>query len=133
MSATDLKVQLQLAPDCPVVIGRAEDGQPEYLDPAYRSTWLMPGTGQPIVRSASEGKDVCVSRAHFMLRGNVGGIMLTNGVPRAGGGIRPPMNGTWMLEPVFRLMDPGEDYQIEHGTAAVLHLPNGTVLRIYAE
>jgi hypothetical protein len=133
VSDTDSKVQLQLAPDCPVVIGRWEDGSPPYLDTAYRSTRLVPGTGRPVVRSDSEGKDSCVSRAHFMLRGNASGIMVTNGVPRVGGGIRPPMNGTWMVEPSWRLMGPGEEYLIEHGAAVALHLPNGTVLRICAE
>lgn len=133
VSATDVKVELQLAPDRPVVIGRLEDGLPEYLDPAYRSTRIMPGTGQPVVRSDSDGTDVRVSRAHFMLRGNSGGIVLTNGVPRTGGGIRPPKNGTWLLEPAHRPMGPGEEYLIEHGAGAVLHLPNGTVLRICAE
>jgi hypothetical protein len=133
VSRTGRKVQLQLAPDCPVVIGRLEDGLPPYLDPAYRSTRVVPGTGQPVVRSADEGKDVCVSRAHFMLRGCAGGIVLTNGVPHVDGGIRPPTNGTGLLEPTRRIMEPAEEYLIEHGAAVVLYLPNRTTVKICAE
>jgi hypothetical protein len=129
----EVKVQLQLSPDCPVVIGRSNNEVPPYLDPSYRPTQLVPGSGTPVVRSSWEGKDTRVSRAHFMLRGNAGGIVLTNGVPWLGGGIRPPMNGTWMLEPCWRAMHPGEEYQIEHGEAVSIHLPNRTVVRICAE
>jgi hypothetical protein len=129
---TESRVQLQLDPECPVVIGRQDHGIPPYLDPAYQSTRLVPGTGQPVVQSSSEGKDRSVSRAHFMLRGCSHGILLTNGVPRAGGGIRPPTNGTWMHEPQWRLMEPEEEFLIEHGTAVVLQLPNNNILRICA-
>ena len=129
---TESSVQLQLDPDRPVVIGRQDHGIPPYLDPAYQSTRLVPGTGQPVVRLFSEGRDILVSRAHFMLRGNAHGILLTNGVPRAGGGIRPPKNWTWMHEPQSRLLQPGEEYLIEHGTAVVLRLPNDNILRICA-
>jgi hypothetical protein len=129
---TDSRIQLQLDPDHPVVIGRQEHGIPPYLDPAYRSTRLVPGSAQPVVRSGSEGRDICVSRAHFMLRGNAQGIMLTNGVPHAGGGIRPPTNWTYMHEPQCRIMEPGEEYLIEHGAAVTLQLPNHNVLRICA-
>jgi hypothetical protein len=129
----DGQVQLQLAPDRPVVIGRYQGHQPPYLDPAYRPTQLMPGTGRPVVRSESLGPDVWVSRAHFMLRGAAGGIVLTNGVPRAGGGIRPPTNRTWLWETNWRLMQPGEEYLIGHGSAVSLRLPNGTVVQICAE
>jgi hypothetical protein len=85
-----------------------------------------------VVQSSHEGRDICVSRGHFTLRGDARGIVLTNGVPRFGGGIRPPLNGTWMLEPSWRLMDPGEEYRIEHGAQVVLCLPNGTVVQIGA-
>jgi hypothetical protein len=132
VSAVDARVRLQLAPDCPVVVGRQEVGIPPYLDPSYRSTRVVPGTGQPVVRSFSEGRNRWVSRAHFMLRGESRGIMLTNGVPQLGGGIRPPVNNTWLLEPIRRPMDPGEEFLIERGAVTVLHLPNGTVLRICA-
>jgi hypothetical protein len=123
---------LQLDPDRPVVIGRQEEGIPPYLDPAYQSTRLVPGTGQSVVQSSSQGRDVYVSRAHFMLRGNAHGILLTNGVPRAGGGIRPPRNWTYMRAPQCRVMEPGEEYLIEHGAAVMLQLPNHNVLRICA-
>ena len=126
------KVQLQLAPARPVVIGRMQDDRPPYLDPAYRPTRVVPGSGQSVVRSATEGKDVCVSRAHFMLRGCIAGITLTNGVPRRGGGIRPPVNNTWLLQPIRRSMAPGEEYLIEHGASVVIWLVNGTTVRINA-
>jgi hypothetical protein len=126
------RVRLQLDPDRPVVIGRQQDGVPEYLDPAYRTTRIVPGTGQAVVQSSRVGPDTWVSRGHFMLRGCGRGIALTNGVPRAGGGIRPPVNGTWLLRPEWRLLEPGEEYVIESGSAAVLHLPNGAVVRIAA-
>jgi hypothetical protein len=129
---TAAKVQLRLAPDCPVVIGRQESGLPSYLDPSYRPTRIMPSTGQAIVKSGSGGKDVYVSRAHFMLRGHAGGITLTNGVPKLGGGIRPPTNGTWMWGSNWRRMEPGEEHLIEHGASISLFLPNGTVVRISA-
>jgi hypothetical protein len=126
------RVQLQLEPDRSVVIGRQEGGLPPYLDPSYRTTRVVPGTGQAVAQSSHEGRDVCVSRGHFTLRGDARGIVLTNGVPRVGGGIRPPMNGTRMLEPDWRRMDPGKEYLIEHGAKVVLHLPNGTVVQICA-
>jgi hypothetical protein len=133
VSESSAQVQLRLEPHRPVVIGRLEGQTPPYLDPSYRSTRVVPGTGQSVVRSGSQGKDVAVSRAHFMLRGDARGIVLTNGVPRVGGGIRPPMNGTWLWGERWRLMDPAEEYLIEYGMAAILHLPNGTVVRIRAE
>lgn len=127
------QVELRLAPDRPVVIGRLESGMPPYLDPAFRSTTIVPGTEQSVLRSAGHGKDVGVSRAHFMLRGDERGIVLTNGVPRLGGGIRPPVNATWLLEPDYRAMGPAEELLIERGSATVIWLVNGTVLRIRAE
>jgi hypothetical protein len=126
-------VQLQLGLDRPVVIGRQEGSPPPYLDPSYCPTRIVPGTGQAVVQSDSEGNDLAVSRAHFMLRGAAGGIVLTNGVPRVGGGIRPPPNGTWLCDRDGRLMDPGEEYLIDRGATAVLVLPNRTVVRIRAE
>ena len=71
--------------------------------------------------------------AHFMLRGIRGGILFVNGVPRRGGGIRPPRNGTQLVAPEGRGLSPGEEYLIESGTAMVVRLPNGTELRIDAE
>jgi hypothetical protein len=68
-----------------------------------------------------------------MLKGSLHGILLLNGVPRRGGGIRPPMNGTKMLEPSSRSMDQGEEYMIEQGASAKIRLPNGTVVLMCAE
>jgi hypothetical protein len=124
---------LRLMPDSPVVVGRSNDASPEYLDPAYRPTRLVPGTGQPVLRSGGYGTDMYVSRAHFMLRGAAGGILFVNGVPRRGGGIRPPRNGTRLVVPEGRGLSPGEEYLIESGTAMVVRLPNGTEIRIGAE
>jgi hypothetical protein len=68
-----------------------------------------------------------------MLRGSVQGILFVNGVPRRGGGIRPPMNGTKMLAPANRRMGRGEEYMIEKGTAIKIRLPNGTAILLGAE
>jgi hypothetical protein len=124
--------ELKLAPNRPAVIGRAEGYPVPYLDPAYKATRLLPGTGQSVLHSGGDGTDTYVSRGHFMLRASAGGIMLVNGVPRCGGGVRPPLNGTWMLYPVRRLLDPGEEFLITSGSAVVLWLPNGAQLRIAA-
>jgi hypothetical protein len=121
---TELKVQLQ--PNKPIVIGRKNGGQIEYLDPKYQPTPMMPGSARTILTSKEE--DIAVSRGHFMLKGSPLGIYLVNGVPRRGGGIRPPVNGTILLEPVKRSMDKGEEYLIERGTSAKIRLPNGTVI-----
>jgi hypothetical protein len=132
LAEAGLKVQLQLEPDHPVVIGRAEGWAVPYLDPAYRPTRIVPGTGQSVVRSGNALPDNQVSRGHFTLRGDPRGIVLTNGVPRVGGGIRPPVNGTWLQDAGWRLMQPGEEYLIAHQATAVLALPNGTVVQISA-
>lgn len=127
-----LKCELELAPDESVVIGRAEGHDVYYLDPAYPPTTIVPGTGQRVLHSDGDGSDLSVSRGHFMLRGARGGILFVNGVPRRGGGIRPPKNGTWLIHPVARQMTPEEEYLIESGAAIVVSLPNGTVLQIDA-
>ncbi len=124
--------ELKLAPDQPAVVGRAEGHPVPYLDPAYLATRLLPGTGQSVMRSDGHGDDIRVSRGHFMLRSAAGGILLVNGVPRRGGGVRPPKNGTWMLEPTRRPLDPGEEYLIASGACVVLWLPNAAQLRIAA-
>jgi hypothetical protein len=67
-----------------------------------------------------------------MLRGVSRGILFVNGVPRLGGGIRPPRNGTHLLAPEGRGLSPGEEYLIQSGTAMVVRLPNGTEIRIDA-
>jgi len=120
----ELKVQLQ--PNKPIVIGRKNGGQIEYLDPQYQPTPMMPGSARTILTSKEE--DIAVSRGHFMLKGSPLGIYLVNGVPRRGGGIRPPVNGTFLLEPVHRWMEKGEEYLIERGASAKIRLPNGTVI-----
>ena len=102
-----------------------------YLDPAYRPTTVVPGTGQSVLGAGAEA-DNWVSRGHFMLRADVGGILFVNGVPKRGGGIRPPMNGTWLLQPESRPLGPGEEYLIAHGTAVEIALPNRTTVRIDA-
>jgi hypothetical protein len=124
---------LRLMPDSPVVVGRSDGRVPPYLDPAYRPTRVVPGTGEAVLHSGGCGTDLCVSRAHFMLGGVPGGILFVNGVPRRGGGIRPPRNGTRLVAPEGRCLSPGEEYLIESGTAMVVRLPNGTEIRIAAE
>jgi hypothetical protein len=58
--------------------------------------------------------------------------LLVNGVPRRGGGTRPPLNGTLLLGPIHRWLEPGEEYVIEAGESATIRLPNGAVLEIRA-
>ena len=123
---TQGEVKVQLQPNKPIVIGRQQGGQIDYLDPQYQPTPMMPGSVHPILNSS--GKDGTVSRGHFMLKMSPHGICLVNGVPRRGGGIRPPINGTILLEPARRLMAQGEEYVIERGTSAKIRLPNGTVI-----
>ena|SRR5690242_5668185 len=125
--------ELRLGPDCPVVVGRSNGESPPYLDPAYRPTRIVPGTGQRILHSGGRGSDNYVSRGHFMLRSIRGGIVFVNGVPRKGGGIRPPRNGTRLIASAGRDLHPGEEYLIEAGTAIVVRLPNGTELGIAAK
>jgi hypothetical protein len=123
---------IQLMPDSPVVVGRYHGRVPPYLDPAYQPTTIVPGTGQAVLHSGGHGTDICVSRAHFMLMGVSRGILFVNGVPRRGGGIRPPRNGTRLLAPEGRVLSPGEEYLIKSGRAMVVRLPNRTELRIDA-
>ncbi len=123
---------IRLMPDSPVVVGRYHGFLPPYLDPAYLPTSIVPGTGQAVLHSGGYGTDVRVSRAHFMLLGASRGILFVNGVPRRGGGIRPPLNGTRLMAPEGRDLSPGEEYLIHSGTAMVVRLPNRTELRIDA-
>ena len=131
-ASSQTEYDLRLSPDSPVIVGRSNGSPPEYLDPAYRPTRIVPGTGQAVLHSGGHGTDHCVSRAHFMLQGLSRGILFVNGVPRRGGGIRPPLNGTRLVAPSGRDLSPGENYLIESGTAMVVRLPNGTELRIAA-
>jgi hypothetical protein len=129
-SETKPDVELQLSPDAPVVIGRKNGRGTPYLDPAYSSTSLVPGTSQSVLHSRGSGDDLLVSRAHFMLRHAAGGIVLVNGVPRVGGGIRPPLNGTRLQSPTSRELAESEEFLIERGTSAILRLPNGTEVEV---
>jgi hypothetical protein len=123
---------IELMPDSPVVVGRCDGLLPPYLDPAYLPTRIVPGTGQAVLHSGGYDTDKYVSRAHFMLLGVSRGILFVNGVPRLGGGIRPPKNGTRLIAPEGRVFSPGEEYLIKSGRAMVVRLPNRTELRIDA-
>ena len=127
------ELTVQLKPDQSVVVGRQEGGRIEYLDPSYQPTQMLPKSSERVVATADKGSDICVSRGHFMLRGSAAGILFVNGVPRPGGGIRPPVNGTQLLEPVCRSMGNGEEYLIERGAAIKIRLPNGTTIVLGAE
>ncbi len=91
--------ELPLMPDSPVVVGRSNGSSPPYLEPAYRPTRIVPGTGQAVLHSGGQGRDLYVSRAHFMLQAVPGGVLFVNGVPRRGGGIRSPIRGTRLVAP----------------------------------
>ena len=127
------RYELRLTPDRPVVVGRGNGHTPHYLDPVYRPTRIVPGTGQDILHSGGQGRDRYVSRGHFMLRAIGGGILFVNGVPRRGGGLRPPLNGTWMVAPDRRALEPGEEYLILSGTCLIIVLPNGSELRVESD
>jgi hypothetical protein len=124
-------VHLQIDPHGAVIVGRQEGGETPYLDPSFRPTQFVLNSGERVLRG--QDADNCVSRGHFMLRAADGGIVLVNGVPRRGGGIRPPLNGTWLEAPRQRSLAPGEEYLIEKASAASFRLPNGSTIRISAE
>lgn len=128
------ELALGLAPGRLVVIGRAAPDCPvPYLDPAYRATPMMPDSGQSVLHGGDDPSDVFVSRAHFTLRGAAGGgVVFTNGVPRAGGGVRPPTNRTKLMAPAARDLAPGEEVLIPHGDAIAIRLPNRCVLQLKA-
>jgi hypothetical protein len=134
-AGTSPRVRLCLAPGRSVVVGRADEHHHvPYLDPAYQSTTVVPGTGQTVLRFDGREKDTHVSRSHFTLRGSEGGgIVLTNGVPGVDGGIRPPTNWTCLLAPEWRVLDPGEELLIERGGVVVIQLPNDCVLQLAAQ
>ena len=123
---------LRLSPDSPVIVGRSNGWCPEYLDPAYQPTAIGPGTGRggPSFRRVRQGQ-LRRPRAFHAL-GVSRGILFVNGVPRRGGGIRPPRNGTRLVAPEGRVLSPGEEYLIKSGTAMLVVLPNWTELRIDA-
>jgi hypothetical protein len=116
------KTTLRMEPRAPVIIGRQEGGRVPYMDPHYRSTQIGPD-GQSVLTSCGEGLDLCVSRGHFMLRCSCGGILFVNGVPRRGGGIRPPLNGTRLVEPVDRSLTEGEELLVARGQGIKIRLP----------
>ena len=116
--------QLGLTHGHGIVIGRQEGGRTEYLDPRFCPTQQLPGSGQRIVVDARQGEDTLVSRGHFTLVGCPLGIILVNGVPRRGGGIRPPLNGTLLLKPHQRTMVEGEQFLVKPGESIKIRLPN---------
>lgn len=131
MPGTQKQLKFQLEPNRLLVIGRQNGGTVPYLDKNYVPTPLLPGSNKPVADGSEEG--LKVSRAHFSLRATAQGIVLTNGVPRLGGGIRAPRNPTKMLYPGSpRYMEDGEDYIIENGAIAKIRLANGSVLVISA-
>jgi len=107
-----------------MVIGRQEGGGTEYLDPRFRPTQRLPGNCQRVVVDAYRESDKAVSRGHFTLIGTPLGIVFVNGVPRRGGGIRPPMNGTLLIEPEQRTMIQSEQILVEPGNSIKIRLPN---------
>ena len=92
----------------------------------------MTPVGDRVVGSAWADRDRSVSRGHFMLRVSPLGILFVNGVPKRGGGIRPPLNGTYLCEPELRRLEQGEEYLIEHGKQIRISLPNSTQVVIVA-
>jgi hypothetical protein len=130
---TCAELALGLAPGRLVVVGRATPDCPvPYLDPAYRATPMLPDTQQSVLHG-NDPADIFVSRAHFTLRsGADGAVVFTNGVPRVGGGIRPPMNGTKLMAPAVRYLEPGEEVLIPFGEAIAIRLPNRCVLQLKA-
>jgi hypothetical protein len=126
-----LKTKVRLDPQAPLIVGRQEGGEIPYMDPSYRSTQIGPD-GHCVLTHCGQGRDICVSRGHFMLRGSAQGIAFVNGVPRRGGGIRPPMNGTYFGHPERRWFTEGEEYLVEHGEHIRICLPNGTEVTIAA-
>jgi hypothetical protein len=127
------ELALCLEPSRLIVVGRSTGNSPvPYLDPAYSPTPILPDSGQSVLRGHEES-DNWVSRAHFTLRGAPGGgIVFTNGVPRVGGGLRPPLNGTRLLAPMTRWLEPGEEVLIGLGEAVAIRLPNRCVLQLKA-
>jgi hypothetical protein len=128
------ELALCLAPERLIVVGRSTGRSPvPYLDPAYSATPILPDSGQSVLRGEEKG-DIYVSRAHFTLRGAPGGgIVFTNGVPRVGGGLRPPKNGTKLMAPHRRWLEPGEEVFIGFGEAVAIRLPNRCVLQLRAQ
>jgi hypothetical protein len=132
--AADFQATLAIPLNDHVVIGRQKGGEVPYLDPRFVPTPIVPESGQTILRAdGHDAADTWVSRGHFMLHSRDGALVLVNGVPRRGGGIRSPINGTIMLYPSRRWMRPEEEFVIRPGKMARIQLPNGTVIAIRAD
>jgi hypothetical protein len=131
-ASPDRQLRMELTPACGLVIGRQEGGGTAYLHPHFQPTQQVPGSSRRVL-SGDPDKDRWVSRGHFMLRHHQGGIELINGVPHREGGIRPPLNGTWLLVPEHRFMEKGESYLIKKGDSATISLPNGEEVLISAD
>lgn len=127
------ELALCLAPERLLVVGRSTGASPvPYLDPAYTPTPILPDSNQSVLRGHEES-DNWVSRAHFTLRGAAGGgVVFTNGVPKLGGGVRSPLNGTKMVAPYRRWLDAGEEVLIGLGEAVAIRLPNRCTLQLKA-
>jgi hypothetical protein len=130
---TIAELALGLAPGRLVVVGRSTGRSPvPYLDPAYRATTMLPDSQQSVLQG-DDLADNWVSRAHFTLRGAPGGgVVFTNGVPAMGGGVRAPKNGTKLVAPTVRYLEPGEEVLIAYGDAVAVRLPNRCVLQLKA-
>lgn len=127
-NAPDAEEELQLEPDKPIVLGRQNGGDVPYLQKGYRPSNTMPGTNAPITQS-----DETVSRAHFQLIARAdGSIDFVNGVPGRDNQLRAPTNGTTLLAPENRSLNPGEIYNIAAGQAAKLKLGATTIILISA-
>ena len=123
LQETGPKVALRLDLDASIIVGRQEGGRIPYMDPAYQSTQIGPD-GQSVLTHNGHGRDICVSRGHFMLRSSPYGILFVNGVPRGGGGTRPPVNGTYLVAPTARWLAPSEEFVVERGQYIKIRLPN---------
>jgi hypothetical protein len=128
---TAAETLLFLRPGRPAVVGRQRGGEVPYLDPAYTPTDLLPDTGQSVL-TRTGFHDMAVSRGHFLLQADPAGVLLLNGVPQRGGGVRPPGNGTRLLDPESRPLGKGEEYLIPSGGSVRIELPNGTRVLIRA-
>jgi hypothetical protein len=92
----------------------------------------VPTSGVAILWGSKYKRDNYVSRAHFMLKAVGGGILLVNGVPGRDGNLRPPPNGTFLVEPESRRFGAGEEYWVATGSAVVVRLPNWMQIQIQA-
>ena len=93
---------------------------------------IVPPKVRELGHDSIAGRDVSVSRGHFMLRSSPHGVLFVNGVPRRGGGIRPPVNGTQLVAPTARWFAQCEEFVVERGQSIKIRLPNGTDVTIAA-